>query len=213
MFGNSTPRVAPYGGRAGLHGTNPVAFGVPGGDRPAMICDFATGASGAAIRQAMEDQLPHIAEGLALDKEGHPTTDPKTAFDGWLLPKGGTMGYGLALLADVLVGGLSGSCCGPDVPPVQDIASPYGCGSFILVIDPEAFIGLELFLKRVGFLMESAQAIPPADGFDKVRIPGARGEEEKAQRQREGIPMRRRSWEQMLHALEACKVDMARWRG
>lgn len=211
MFGNSTPRVAPYGGRAGLHGTNPVAFGIPGGPHAPMVCDFATAASGAAIRQAVEDQAPSIPGNLALDRDGNPTTDPRAAFDGWLLPKGGTMGYGLALLADVLVGALSGSCCGPDVPPVQDIESPYCCGSFILVIDPEAFIGLEVFLRRVGFLIESAQAIQPADGFDRVRIPGERGEEEKERRRREGIPMRRRSWEQMLQALEACDVDVAQW--
>ena len=67
MFGNSTPRVAPYGGRAGLHGTNPVACGIPGGPHAPMVCDFATAASGAAIRQAVEDQVPSIPENLALE--------------------------------------------------------------------------------------------------------------------------------------------------
>jgi LDH2 family malate/lactate/ureidoglycolate dehydrogenase len=213
MFGNSTPRVAPFGGRSGLHGTNPIAFGIPGGKHPAMICDFATSASGGAIRQAVEDGVTNLPEGLALDPEGHPTTDPKSAFNGWLLPKGGTMGYGLALLADVLVGGLSGSNCGPDVPPVQDLDSPYACGSFMLVIDPDAFVGLDQFLARVAFLIESAQAIEPAEGFDRVRVPGERGEEEKSHRGKVGIPMQRKSWDQMILALEACKINIEpRWK-
>lgn len=212
MFGNSTPRVAPLGGRSGLHGTNPVAFGIPAAGHPPMVCDFATAASGAAIRQAVEDELEHIPEGLALDRDGHPTTDPRAAFDGWLLPKGGAMGYGLALLADVLIGGLSGDRCGPDVPPVQDIESPYQCGSFIMAIDPQAFAGLDTFLGRAAFLLESAHGIQPADGVDRVRTPGERGEEERKKRLQSGIPMQRKSWNQMLDALVDCNIKVDKWR-
>jgi ureidoglycolate dehydrogenase (NAD+) len=123
------------------------------------------------------------------------------------------MGYGLGLLADVLVGALSGTRCGRDVPPVQDLVSPYGCGSFMLAIDPAAFIGLDRFFERVAFLIDSAHAIPPAAGFDRVRVPGERGAEEKERRRLHGIPVRRRSWTQMLDALEGCGLDVARWRG
>lgn len=212
VLGNSTPRVAPYGGRAGLHGTNPVAYAVPAGSRHPIVLDFATATSGAAIRQAVEDGLTRIPEGLALDREGNPTTDPQAAFDGWLLPKAGPVGYGLGLLADVLIGALSGSNCGKDVPPVTNIDAPYGCGSFMLAIDPGAFIRLERYTERVEFLIDSARAIPPAEGFDRVRLPGERGFEEKARRLKEGIPVRRVSWERMMDALERCGLDVARWR-
>ena len=211
-YGNSTPRVAPYGGRSGLHGTNPVAYAVPTGNGPPMVCDFATATSGAAVRQAVEDGLPSIPEGVALDRSGSPTTNPQDAFDGWLLPKGGPMGYGLGLLADVLVGALADSCCGPDVPPVQDIQSPYGCGSFFLVIDPDAFAGRERFLQRVDFLIDSAHSVPPMDGFDPVRVPGERGELEKERRRIDGIPIRRLTWNKMLSSLENCDVDTSGWK-
>lgn len=212
VLGNSTPRVAPYGGREGLHGTNPVAYAIPGGSNDPILLDFATATSGAAIRQAVEDRLPSIPEGLALDSAGNPTTDPHAAFDGWLLPKAGPIGYGLGLLADVLVGALSGSACGRDVPPVSDVRSPYGCGAFMLALDPEAFIGLDRFTERVEFLITSARAIPPVEGVDRVRLPGERGFEEKARREKGGIPISRRSWAQMLDALTACEVNVDRWR-
>ena len=211
-YGNSTPRVAPYGGRSGLHGTNPVAYAVPTGNGSPMVCDFATATSGAAVRQAVESGLPSIPEGVALDRSGNPTTNPQAAFDGWLLPKGGAMGYGLGLLADVLVGALADSCCGPDVPPVQEIHSPYGCGSFFLVIDPDAFAGRERFLQRVDFLIDSAHSVPPMEGIDRVRVPGERGEMEKEKRRIDGIPIRRLTWNKMLSSLEDCDVDTSKWR-
>jgi len=211
VFGNSTPRVAPHGGRKGLHGTNPVAYAIPAGHRYPIVLDFATAASGAAIRQAVEDDLPEIPEGLALDIDGNPTIDPQAAFDGWLLPKAGPIGYGLGLLADVMVGALSGAACGQDVPQVQDIDSPYQCGAFMLAIDPGAFIGRERFQERVQYLIDSAQAIPPMDGFDRVRLPGERGFEEKVKRLEEGIPVPYLSWKQMMHALTACAVDVGEW--
>ena len=122
------------------------------------------------------------------------------------------MGYGLGLLADVLVGALAGSCCGPDVPPVQDIYSPYGCGSFFLVIDPDAFIGRERFLQRVDFLIDSAHSVPPMEGVDQVRVPGERGDLEKERRRIEGIPIRRLSWHNLLSSLEACDISVSNWR-
>ena len=161
--------------------------------------------------QAVEDGLTEIPEGLALDVDGHPTVDPQKAFDGWLMPRAGTIGYGLGLLGDVLIGALAGAACGRDVPPVHDTTSPYNCGSFMLAIDPEAFIGRERFEERVGFLIDSARSIPPMEGFDRVRLPGERGFIEKEKRRVRGIPVPRRSWDQMMKALAACKLDVGSW--
>lgn len=41
--------------------------------------------------------------------DGAPTTDPRAALDGFLLPVGGHKGYGLALMVDLLAGVLSGA--------------------------------------------------------------------------------------------------------
>jgi LDH2 family malate/lactate/ureidoglycolate dehydrogenase len=45
-----------------------------------------------------------IPEGLALDKQGRPTTDGAEAFEGVVLPMGGVKGAGLSMLMDVLSG-------------------------------------------------------------------------------------------------------------
>ncbi|MSS71690.1 MAG: Ldh family oxidoreductase [Candidatus Latescibacteria bacterium] len=206
---NATPRVAPYGGREGVHGTNPIAYAIPAGTP--IVFDCATGHAAAPIARAKEAGRP-IPPGVALDREGRPTTDAGTALEGWLLPVGGVIGYGFGLLVDVLVGALSGSCCGKDVPPVSDLTSPYGCGFFALALDPSRFAGEERFRERVDFLTRSVRACPPMKGMEEVRLPGQRGDAERGRRLREGIPFEGEGWRRLMEALAACGLDVAPWQ-
>ena len=208
---NSTPRVAPYGGREGVHGTNPIAYALPAGEEPPIVFDCATGHAAAPIARAKEAGLP-IPPGVALDREGRPTTDAGTALEGWLLPVGGVIGYGFGLLVDALVGALSGSCCGKDVPPVSDLTSPYGCGFFALALDPSRFAGADRFRERVDFLTRSVRACPPAGEAEEVRLPGHRGSAERERRLQEGIPFEGKGWERLMEGLAACGLDVAPWR-
>ena len=208
---NATPRVAPFGGRQGLHGTNPIAYAAPTQTGEPLVFDTATGHAAARIHQALDEGRP-LNEGVALDAQGEATTDPQTALQGWLLPVGGTIGYGLGLLADLLSGGLTGGPCGKDVPPVTDMTGPYGCGFFALAIDPECFGGRDVFAERCSFLVDSARAVPPAAGFDQVRVPGDRAGAEQEHRLSTGIPFAARRWQAILDRLAACDVDVEGWR-
>jgi LDH2 family malate/lactate/ureidoglycolate dehydrogenase len=208
---NATPRVAPHGGREGVHGTNPIAYAIPAGAEPPIVFDCATGYAAAQIARAKEAGRP-IPPGVALDREGRPTTDAGAALEGWLMPVGGVIGYGFGLLVDALVGALSGSCCGKDVPPVSDLTSPYGCGFFALALDPARFAGEERFRERVDFLVRSVRACPPMAGGE-VRLPGQRGDAERERRLREGIPIEEKAWGRLLEALAACGLNVAPWQG
>lgn len=208
---NATPRVVPYGGREGVHGTNPIAYAVPAEEEPPIVFDCATGHAAAPIARAKEAGRP-IPPGVALDREGRPTTDAAAALEGWLLPVGGVIGYGFGLLVDVLVGALSGSCCGKDVPPVSDLTSPYGCGFFALALDPSCFAGGEKFRERVDFLIRSVRACPPAEGTEGVRLPGRRGNAEQERRLREGIPFEGKGWRRLMESLTACGLNVAPWQ-
>ncbi|MBJ3641345.1 Ldh family oxidoreductase, partial [Salmonella enterica subsp. enterica serovar Weltevreden] len=99
--------VAPYGGAERFLGTNPIAFGFPVKDSHPMIVDMATSAIAfGKILHAKETGKP-IGHGLALDKEGHITTDPHKIEN--LLPFGGHKGSGIALAIDALTGVLMGA--------------------------------------------------------------------------------------------------------
>jgi LDH2 family malate/lactate/ureidoglycolate dehydrogenase len=188
-FGNATPRVAPYGGREGVHGTNPMSFVIPAGKYPSLVVDIATSASSAGKISEIQKKGGTIPEGWALDPAGRPTTDPQKALEGILLPLAGHKGYGLALVVDALTGALAGSYVGKKVPPLNDLTTPYGCSSFMLALDPECFAGIGAFKAKIDQLIEDCITCPPMEGFRRVFYPGEMESKEEAQRKEKGIPV------------------------
>ena len=156
------------------------------------------------MTQAAEEGRP-LAPGIGLDADGRPTTDPAAARTGVLLPVGGVLGYGFGLLVDLLAGGLSGGPCGREVPPVSELAGPYGCGFFVLVVDPGPFGGG--LAEAARGLAADARATPPAEGADRVRAPGDRARRVREQRLAGGIPVSAGRWEALAGRLRACGVD------
>ena len=207
---NATPRVAPLGGRAGLHGTNPLAYAAPVVGGEPLVFDAATGHSAAKVDQAREEGR-QLDEGVLLDRDGWVTTDPSDLVGGTLLPVGGFLGYGLGMLVDLLAGALSGGPCGRDVPEVSAVEGPYGCGFFALVIDTERFAGAEVFAARSAFLAASARGIQSTVGEARVRVPGDRARKERARRLQRGIPFSELRWGALLERLTGCGVDTADW--
>ena len=75
---NASPWVAPHGATEGRFGTNPICFGFPSADEP-VIWDVGTSAiihAEATLAKRLGQPLP---EGVAFDREGHPTRDPAAA--------------------------------------------------------------------------------------------------------------------------------------
>jgi (2R)-3-sulfolactate dehydrogenase (NADP+) len=138
-FTNSSPNIAPWGGRKPLFGTNPMAFAAPRRDDPPLVVDQATSvvtkvtlvqaaASGAAIPQ-----------GWALDRDGNDTTDAQAALGGSMLPFGGAKGAGLALIVDLLAAGLTGALFSKDASPYAKAdGPPPGVGQIFMAFDPDA---------------------------------------------------------------------------
>ena len=202
------PRVPPYGGKSGLHGTNPIAYAVPADDADPMVFDFSTGYSGAKLKaQAqLQGQLP---EGYVLNAAGQPSTDQADLTNGWILPVAGPIGYGFGLLIDVLCCGLADSPIGQQMPPVTHRSGPYHGTFFALALDPDAFGGSAAFTGRVQELMRQIRSIEPLDPERPVRWPGQRGWELRQQRLRDGIPLADADWEQLLADLRARDVSVS----
>ena len=175
-FSNSMPKVAPHGGARRLMGTNPMGFACPRASGAPLVIDIATGASsGSLVSQAHRTGQP-IAEGIALDAQGRPTTDPNDVdAGGCLLPAGGAKGYCLGLLVEVMSGVLTGSAFAPDVGSMfKDLDRHTRTGHACVAIDVARFMPLEEFSERVDALAAAIKAVPARDGIDEVRIPGER---------------------------------------
>jgi LDH2 family malate/lactate/ureidoglycolate dehydrogenase len=185
---NSMPKVAPYGGTRRLMGTNPLGFACPRADgSPPLVIDLATGASaGSRISQARRTGQP-IPEGIALDAEGRPTTDPNDVDGGGcLLPAGGAKGYCLGLIVEVLSGVLTGSAFAPGVGSMfRNLDTHVRAGHTCIAIDIARFLPPDEFADRMETLAAAIKAVPPAEGVDEVMVPGerrARLADEQAQR-------------------------------
>lgn len=59
----------------------------------------------------------------------------------------------------------------------------------IFVIDPRISMPIEAFVDRVDGLIDQIHASPPAEGVDRVLVPGERGFLLAAALERDGIPL------------------------
>src|SRR5262249_38947600 len=91
---NASTTIAPTGGAQTRLGNNPLGFGVPRpGGRPVILDMAMSVVARGKIRAALQ-RGESIPDTWATDRAGKPTTDPKAALDGFLLPFGGYKGYG-----------------------------------------------------------------------------------------------------------------------
>jgi LDH2 family malate/lactate/ureidoglycolate dehydrogenase len=203
---NALPLQAPWGGTKKVLGNQAFSIGVPAGRHAPLLFDSATTAiTWAGIHEyvARGEQLP---EGLAVDKDGQPTTDPHAALAGRLLPMGGHRGFGIALMWEVLTGILSGGeMWGPTVRGISDDESA-GQSTFLLAIDPAVAMPVETFTARVDGLIDMVHASPPAPGVDRVVVPGERSAEMAKAREREGIRIAASRVDELRKVGESCGV-------
>lgn len=173
-FANTPPALAP----GPVLGTNPIALGAPMEPEP-LVVDLALSvvSRGKVLEHAQRGEP--IPEGWAVDRHGHPTTDPQAALQGALLPMGGGKGLALAVMVEVLAGALAGRVLGLDLPaPWERPEARRGPGLLLLGIDAPALSGdLAHGLSRL------AQALEAAGG----RLPGKRRAQSRARLMEEGI--------------------------
>ncbi|TCS63090.1 Ldh family oxidoreductase [Varunaivibrio sulfuroxidans] len=183
VFGNSPRAIAPWGGRKGVFGTNPIAFAAPRADGAALLIDLSLSkvARGRVMLAAkLGDAIP---EGWALDRDGHPTTDAKAALEGTMLPMGGAKGAALVLMVEILAAALSGAHFGYEASSFFEAeGAPPGVGQCLIAIDPAPFSGGGFAARLEALLAEMLSQ-------DGVRLPGARRLHAREAVQKDGVPV------------------------
>lgn len=156
--------VAPSGSKEPILGTNPFSVAFPTDNGPVVV-DFSTASTmwgelelAARLGETLED-------GLAIDQDGLPTTDPKAALLGAVLPWGGHKGYALSLIVQLL-GILSGG--DPTPEPLGNF------GFFFCVWQPDLLMPIETFRSRSSELIRIIKDSQRQIGVAEVMIPGER---------------------------------------
>jgi (2R)-3-sulfolactate dehydrogenase (NADP+) len=166
MFGNTPQAIPPWGGTKALFGTNPIAFSTPRDNEPPIVIDMSLSKVARGKVMVANQQNEKIPEGWAIDSDGKPTTDPKKALAGAMLPIGDAKGSALALMVEILAAGLTGSNFGFEASSFLNAEgdSP-GVGQLIIALDPSFFSG-ERFLERTETIVDSILEQP------STRLPG-----------------------------------------
>ena len=136
----SLAEVVPFQGKFPTLGTNPHSWGFPTTDAVGfpIVIDWATSVIAMGRVQQLKREGKPLPPDAAVDKDGHPTTDPAAAVS--LLPFGAHKGYGLSLINEIVAGFIGGS-----LPTIRSRAKVEGekqsCAFFFQVIHPEAVSG------------------------------------------------------------------------
>jgi uncharacterized oxidoreductase len=102
-------------------------------------------------------------------------------------------GFGLALMLDLLAGGLSGAhCCHPVAAPSR------GNNVLFLVLDPNRFAGSAYVKTQAAQLSEFVRSTPRAPGVETIVLPGDPERSTLQRRQLDGIPLEATHWQKLL---------------
>ncbi len=202
------PNMAPHGARkAGLHGS-PIAICVPAERRRPLMLDMATGVVAQGKLDVAKDKGIQIPLGWALDTVGRPTTDPHAA--AVLLPAAGAKGSGLAMLFECLTSLFAGN---PLLSPVfqgRPNAEAHRQNSVVAAVDIASFTSVDEYRANVDAIVDGIRALPPAEGFTEVLVPGEYEDRIEAERTAHGIPLPPGTVQKLMAASERFGVPMPR---
>jgi len=191
-FGNGPQGIAPWGGNKGLFGTNPIAFAAPRRGKPPLVIDMSLSKVARGKINVAAQKGESIPEGWAVDKDGHPTTDPNAALAGTMLPMGDAKGAQLVLMVEILAAALSASHFGYEASSFfTGDGEPPLVGQFLMAIDPEP-LSRGRFQDRLDDLLTAICEQPG------TRLPGERRYALRAEAARVGVTLPRGLHDQLL---------------
>jgi uncharacterized oxidoreductase len=199
----SEPSVAPFGGTQARVGTNPFAVGIPRAQEPPVIVDFATSRLAMGKVRVAFNKGESVPPGTLLDTSGQPTNDPAVMFAepiGALLPFGEHKGWGLSLACELLGAALTGGKTQSGPKRSNAIIN----SMFSVLVSPDRLGTEASFNHEIDAFVTWVQS--GATKAMQVLLPGDPERVIKRQRERDGIPIDQKTWDQIVMSAEAVGV-------
>jgi L-2-hydroxycarboxylate dehydrogenase (NAD+) len=197
---NASALVAPTFSIERMLGTNPIAVAIPADRQPPFVADFATTTAANGKLEILQRKNADTPLGWVQDENGNPSTDANILKKkGALLPLGSDRdhgshkGYALGSIVDIFSAVLSGASYGPWAPPfpayvpMPENMPGQGLGHFFGAMRVDAFRPAAEFKQHMDNWITRFRSAKPAEGHDKVLIPGDPEREAELQRRAEGI--------------------------
>ena len=202
--------VAPFGGRQGRLGTNPLSFAAPTGARP-VVLDCSTAALPEGKVRFYRDTGQSLPPASLVDQQGGESADPGDLYAadgtpaGAILPFGGPQGYkgfGLGFMVQIL-----SSLVGE--PTWREAGDESKANTmWLLVVDIGAWMETDRFKDELDDMVAYIRSAAPADGSAGVMVPGQREFDLETKHRREGIPVAGGVWSQIVEVARKAGVSL-----
>jgi LDH2 family malate/lactate/ureidoglycolate dehydrogenase len=202
VMSNASPVVAPWQGKEGRLGTNPICMSVPG---PWQLDMATTSVATNRIYKAKLQGEKTVPAGWAMDREGVPTVDIEKALRGLPMPLGGYKGSGLAMMAEILCAVMGGGAMSVEVGGIRIRGKPARTSQAYFAIDITRFLPVEEFSSRLEWLVGMVKSSAPAGGYTEVLVAGEPEWRAETERRRDGIPLGEGTWEALAQV--AARLD------
>jgi (2R)-3-sulfolactate dehydrogenase (NADP+) len=192
LFANTPRAIAPWGGKTGVFGTNPIAFAAPRKEKDPLVIDLSLSKVARGKIMVAKQRRESIPEGWALDSEGRPTTDPEAALSGTMLPMGGAKGSALVLMVEVLAAALTGAHFGFEASSFFTAeGEPPNVGQLLLAFAPNP-LSNDQFYFRLEDLLETIRI------QSNTRLPGDRRLKLRRKAHKDGVFLTLSQYEQLV---------------
>ena len=201
---NARPSIAPTFGVENMMGTNPLTFSLPTDEEFPFCLDCATSIVQRGKIEYYAREGKDTPAGMVVSENGETMTDSKEILDALvkgtaaLAPLGGIgeelagyKGYGYAAVVEILSAALAGGEFMKALTGVSEDGKPqmYHLGHFFFVVDPDAFMGRDVFMKIAGDICRALRASKKAPGESRIYTAGEKEYDTWLFRKDKGVPV------------------------
>lgn len=210
---NARPSIAPTFGVENMLGTNPLTFAMPTDEEFPFVLDCATSITQRGKIEYYARQNSPTPAGMVIGHDGKTLTESQqiledlTTGQAALAPLGGIgeelagyKGYGYATVVEILSAALQQGTFLKALSGLDEKGQKVPChlGHFFIVIDPEAFMGLETFKKITGDILRSLRHSQKAPGQNKIYTAGEKEYLVWQYRKEKGVPIGKAVQKEMI---------------
>jgi len=214
---NENPRVAPWGGKEAFFFTNPIAVSVTSDKETPIVIDMAGGSFsvGQTVMAARDRKLMPSAHLVTSDGEytDDPTkivldtTDRESGFTGGIVTMG-HKGLAWAIIVEVFSGLIAGTNTSNQNNYDPTGERPWNEGQFHMAIDVGKLQPIDQFKASSDEFIHALGAVAPAEGFERVIVPGEIEAKNEEQRKKEGVPIRDEVWEGVMEVAAKLGINV-----
>lgn len=219
---NARPSVAPTFGVEPMLGTNPLTFGFPTNEAFPFVLDCATSIIQRGKVEIHARTGEPLAEGLVIGKDGKSKTDAGQLLKDFvnkeaaLLPLGGAgeslsghKGYGYSTVVEILSAALQNGKFLKELSGLDHEGnnSHFHVGHFFIAIDPEHFLGLDVFKAVAGAICRNLRNSETAPGENRIYTAGEKEFEAEKLVREKGVPINKSIQEDLIFMRDELKLE------